>query len=103
MRNYDDDWTDSQRALYDECYQAGSDWAQDPETPSDDVQYVINLAEGDDDSLGDSELDYPPLVDAVTEATGENITSVPASHDDPAFRGFVDGVRDGIADDTFGL
>ncbi|MEU4675460.1 MULTISPECIES: hypothetical protein [Micromonospora] len=103
MRNYDDDWTDSQRALYDECYQAGGEWAEDPDTSSDDVQYVINLAEGDDDSLGDAELDYPPLVDAVTQATGENITSVPASHDDPAFRGFLDGVRDAVGDDTFGL
>ncbi|MFC3501690.1 hypothetical protein ACFOOK_12065 [Micromonospora krabiensis] len=103
MANYDDDWTDSQRALYDECYQAGGDWAEDPDTSSDEVQYVINLAEGDDDSIGDSEIDFGPLVDAVTQATGENATSVPATHEDPAFRGFTDGVRDATSDDVFGL
>ncbi|MEV6816304.1 hypothetical protein AB0M52_29885, partial [Micromonospora sp. NPDC051296] len=31
----------SQRALYDECYRAGADWADDPATPSEDVQHVI--------------------------------------------------------------
>jgi hypothetical protein len=103
MQSYDDDWTDGQRAVYDECYQAGADWAGDPETPSEDVQTVINLGQADDDTFGDSETDFPPLVDAVTQATGENLTSVPASHADPAFRGFVDGVRDATADEVFGL
>ncbi|MEV1328666.1 hypothetical protein [Micromonospora costi] len=103
MASYDEDWTDSERALYDECYRYGGEWAEDPATPSDDVQHVINLAEADDDSLGDSELDFPPLVDAVTQATGENVTSVPASHHDPGFRGFVDGVRDATEEDVFGL
>ncbi|MFD6682222.1 hypothetical protein [Micromonospora parva] len=103
MQSYDDDWTDSQRALYDECYRAGGEWAEDPDTPSDDVQHVINLAEADDDALGDAEIDYPPLVDAVTQASGVTVTSVPASHEDPGFRGFTDGVRDATAEDVFGL
>ncbi|SCL23913.1 hypothetical protein GA0070624_2821 [Micromonospora rhizosphaerae] len=103
MKSYDDDWTDGERAVYDEVYQAGVEWADDPDTPSEDVQHVINLGEADDDTFGDSETDYPPLVDAVTEATGENVTSVPASHSDPGFRGFVDGVRDATADEVFGL
>ncbi|PZF98306.1 hypothetical protein [Micromonospora deserti] len=103
MESYDEDWTDSQRALYDECYRAGGEWADDPDTPSEDVQHVINLGEADDDTLLDAEIDYPPLVDAVAQATGENVTSVPASHDDPGFRGFVDGARDATADEVFGL
>ncbi|MEU4380827.1 hypothetical protein [Micromonospora echinofusca] len=103
MESYDEDWTDSQRALYDECHRAGGEWAADPDTPTDDVQHVINLGQADDDTLADAEVDYPPLVDAVTQATGELVTSVPASHDDPGFRGFVDGVRDATADEVFGL
>ncbi|MEV4463902.1 hypothetical protein AB0J51_09785 [Micromonospora echinofusca] len=103
MESYDEDWTDSQRALYDECHRAGGEWAADPDTPTEDVQHVINLGQADDDTLADAEIDYPPLVDAVTQATGELVTSVPASHDDPAFRGFVDGVRDATADEVFGL
>ncbi|MCL7456911.1 hypothetical protein AB0J85_08075 [Micromonospora echinofusca] len=103
MESYDEDWTDSQRALYDECHRAGGEWAADPDTPTEDVQHVINLGQADDDTLADAEIDYPPLVDAVTQATGELVTSVPASHDDPGFRGFVDGVRDATADEVFGL
>ncbi|MFR9776438.1 hypothetical protein ACL02O_10325 [Micromonospora sp. MS34] len=103
MQSYDDDWTDGERAVYDECYRYGTEWAGDPDTPTEDVQHVINLGQADDDSFTDAETDYQPLVDAVTQATGENITSVPASHDDPGFRGFVDGVRDATADEVFGL
>ncbi|WP_406046017.1 hypothetical protein OG799_16970 [Micromonospora sp. NBC_00898] len=103
MASYDEDWTDGQRAVYDECRQAGTEWAGDPDTPSDDVQHVINLAEADDDTFGEAETDYPPLVDAVTQATGATVTSVPLSHHDPGFRGFVDGVRDATADEAFGL
>lgn len=103
MKSYDDDWTDGQRAVYDECYRAGGEWAGDPGTPTDDVQFVINFGEADDDTVPDAETDYPPLVDAVTQATGENVTTVPASHSDPGFRGFVDGVRDAMADEVFGL
>lgn len=103
MQSYDDDWTDGQRAVYDECYRYGTEWAADPDTPAEDVQHAINLGQADDDAFSDAETDYPPLVDAVTQATGENVTSVPASHDDPGFRGFVDGVRDATADEVFGL
>ncbi|MEQ4300256.1 hypothetical protein ABNF97_02480 [Plantactinospora sp. B6F1] len=103
MRNYDDDWTEDQRALYDECYDLGEAWAGDPETDTDQLQDVINLAEADDDELADVDLNYPPLVDAVAEATGEQVTSVTADRDDPAFRGFVDGVRQGVEEDVFGL
>ncbi|MEU0154553.1 hypothetical protein [Micromonospora fulviviridis] len=103
MQSYDDDWTDGQRGVYDECYRAGADWAGDPDTPTDDVQQVINLGQADDDAFTDAEIDFPPLVDAVAEATGENVTSVPASHADPGFRGFTDGVRDATADEVFGL
>ncbi|MGR6318394.1 hypothetical protein Q2K19_00830 [Micromonospora soli] len=103
MKSYDEEWTDGERAIYDECYQAGAEWADDPDTPSDDVQHVINLAEADDDVFDDAETDYRPLVDAVTQATGENLTSVPLSHADPGFRGFTDGVRDATAEDVFGL
>ena len=103
MDSYADYWTDGQRAVYDECHRAGGEWANDPDTPTEDVQHVINLAEADDDTLGDAETDYPPLVDAVTQATGAPVTSVPVSHDDPGFRGFVDGVRDATADEVFGL
>ena len=103
MKSYDEDWTDGQRAVYDECYQAGTEWAGDPDTPTEDVQHVINLEEADEDTLPDAETDYPPLVDAVAQATGENVTSVPTSRSDPGFRGFVDGVRDAMADEVFGL
>ncbi len=103
MLSHHDDWTDGQRAVYDECYRAGTEWGGDPDTPTEDVQHVINLGQADDDAFSDAETDYPPLVDAVTQATGENVTNVPASHADPGFRGFVDGVRDATSDDTFGL
>lgn len=103
MVEYDTDWTEDQRGLYDECYRVGQEWAEDPDTSPDDIQQVINLAEADDDAFDSAEIDYPPLVDAVTQVTGENVTSVPASHSDPGFRGFVDGVRAAIADDVFGL
>ena len=39
----------------------------------------------------------------VPEATGELVTSVTADRDDPAFRGFVDGARQGAEEDVFGL
>ncbi|NES15502.1 MULTISPECIES: hypothetical protein [Micromonospora] len=103
MQSYDDDWTDGQRAVYDECHRYGAEWAADPDTPTEDVQHVINLGQADDDAFTDAEIDYPPLVDAVTQATGETVTTVPASHHDPGFRGFVDGVRDATADEVFGL
>ncbi|GAA4566887.1 hypothetical protein GCM10023176_17960 [Micromonospora coerulea] len=103
MRSYHEDWTDGQRAVYDECHRAGTEWAGDPDTPTEDVQHVINLGQADDDTFADAEIDYPPLVDAVTQATGVTVTSVAASHDDPGFRGFVDGVRDATADEVFGL
>ncbi|GAA3750720.1 hypothetical protein GCM10022225_38780 [Plantactinospora mayteni] len=103
MRNYDDDWAEDQRALYDECYDLGEAWAGDPATDTDQLQDVINLAEADDDELADVELGHPPLVDAVAEATGEQVTSVTADRNDPAFRGFVDGVRQGAEEDVFGL
>ncbi|MEV4626496.1 hypothetical protein AB0J90_09455 [Micromonospora sp. NPDC049523] len=103
MPDYDDDWTDDQRGLYDECYSIGHAWATDQDTSADDLQQVLNLAEADEDDLGDVELDYPPLVDAVAETTGETVTSVTADREDPAFRGFVDGARDGAAEDVFGL
>ncbi|MBY8874802.1 hypothetical protein K7640_23515 [Micromonospora sp. PLK6-60] len=103
MESYHEDWTDGQRAVYDECYRAGAEWAADPDTPDEDLQHLINLGQADDDTLADSEIDHPALVDAVTQATGENVTSVPASHDDPGFRGFTDGVRDAVSDEVFGL
>ncbi|MFI6759222.1 hypothetical protein ACIBF5_08775 [Micromonospora sp. NPDC050417] len=103
MPDYDSDWTDDQRGLYDECYSIGHAWATDQDTSADDLQQVLDLAEADDDDLGDVELDYPPLIDAVAEAIGETVTSVTADRDDPAFRGFVDGARDGAAEDVFGL
>ncbi|MFV2100809.1 hypothetical protein [Micromonospora sp. LOL_024] len=103
MESYHEDWSDSQRALYDECYRAGADWADDPDTPSEDVQQVINMAEADDDTLADVEIDFPSLVDAVTQATGEVVTTVPASHEDPSFKGFVDGARDSTSGEVFGL
>ena len=103
MKEYEDDWTEDQRALYDECYALGEAWAKDPDTPADQLQDVLNLAEADDDELGLVDITYPPLVDAVAEATGEEVTSVTASRDDPAFRGFVDGAREGAEEDVFGL
>lgn len=104
MRNYDSEWTDLERALYDECYEAGDVWAEDPGTPDEDLQRVLSLADAadaEDPNAADS--DFGPLVDAVSEAIGEGVTSVPVTRDDPGFRGFVDGVRDGAADDVFGL
>lgn len=59
MPDYDDDWTDDQRGLYDECYSIGHAWATDQDTSADDLQQVLNLAEADEDDLGDVELDYP--------------------------------------------
>ncbi|MEV4759604.1 hypothetical protein AB0J86_31535 [Micromonospora sp. NPDC049559] len=103
MRNYDDDWSDDQRGLYDESYDIGEAWAKDPDTSSDELQDVINMAEADDDELGDMELTHPALVDAVANATGELQDSITADRDDPAFRGFTDGVRDGAEADVFGL
>lgn len=103
MKEYDDGWTADQRGLYDESYSIGYTWAGDPDTPVDDTQQVINLAEADDEELGGVDLEYPPLVDAVAEATGEDVMSVPARRDHPAFRGFVDGARDATAGEVFGL
>jgi hypothetical protein len=95
VKNYDSDWTDDQRALYDECYAIGHAWAEDADTPPDQLQQVLDLAEADDEDLGGLDIDYPPLVDAVAEATGEDVTTVPATHEDPGFRGFAEGARDG--------
>lgn len=103
MKEYEGGWTEDQRGLYDESYAIGHAWADDPDTPVGDTQEVINLAEADDDELGGIDLAYPPLVDAVAQVTGENVTSVPARRDHPAFRGFVDGARDAVAGDVFGL
>jgi hypothetical protein len=103
VKDYDDDWSEDQRALYDECYALGESWAADPDTPADELQDVLNLAELDDDELGEVDLTYAPLVEAVAEATGEQVTSVTADRDDPAFRGFVDGTRDGAEETVFGL
>jgi hypothetical protein len=103
VKEYESDWTEDQRGLYDESYAIGYTWATDPDTPVDETQEVLNLAEADDDELGGLDLEYPPLVDAVAEATGEDVMSVPARRDHPAFRGFVDGARDATAGDVFGL
>jgi hypothetical protein len=103
VKNYDSDWTDLQTALYDECYDIGHAWATDPDTPADDLQPVLNLAEADDDDLTGAYINYAPLVDAVSDATGQDLTSVPATREDPGFRGFVDGARDGAAEDVFGV
>ncbi|GAB3818617.1 hypothetical protein [Micromonospora zhanjiangensis] len=103
MKDYHSDWTEEQSAVYDEAYRVGQEWAQDPETPVDEQQRVVNLAEADEDDLADVEIEYQPLVDAVADATGVDLASVPASRDDPGFAGFVDGVRDAVAGDTFGL
>lgn len=103
MPNHDEEWTEEQRALYDECFALGQAWADDPDTPFDQLQEVINLAEADEDDLHGVDIGYPPLVDAVAEATGETVTSVSAHWDDPAFRGFVEGAREGASDDVFGL
>lgn len=103
VKEYEDGWTEDQRGLYDESYAIGYTWADDPGTPVDETQRVLDLAESDDDELGGTELEYPPLVDAVAQATGENVMSVPARRDHPAFRGFVDGARDAVSGDVFGL
>lgn len=103
MKSYHSDWTEDQTAVYDESYGIGQDWARDPETPSEELQQVINLAEADEDDLDGVELAYEPLIDAVSDATGEVVQSVPASKDDPGFTGFVDGARDAAAGDTYGL
>jgi hypothetical protein len=103
VANDDEEWTVDQRALYDECHAIGRAWADDPDTPADQLQEVINLAEAEEDDLRGVDIDHPPLIDAVAEATGEDVASVPARPDDPAFAGFVAGVRDGASDDVFGL
>ncbi|MFB9234930.1 hypothetical protein ACFFWC_05185 [Plantactinospora siamensis] len=103
MKNYQSDWTEEQSAVYDESYGIGQDWANDPGTPSEDLQQVINLAEADEADLDGMELRYEPLVEAVSDATGRVVESVPATRDDPAFAGFVEGARDAASDDTFGL
>ena len=103
VKDYAEGWTEDQRGLYDESYAIGYAWADDPDTPTDDTQQVLNLAEADDDELGGIDLEYAPLVDAVAQATGEDVMTVPARRDHPAFRGFVDGARDAVAGDVFGL
>lgn len=97
MKEYEGSWTEDQRGLYDESYEIGYAWADDPDTPIDETREVLSLAEADDDELGGLDLEYPPLVDAVAQATGENVMSVPARRDHPAFRGFIDGARDATA------
>lgn len=104
VRNYDNSWTEDQTGLYDECYTAGHAWAADPDTPTGELQAVLTLAELDDEFLTGEEIDYPPaLVDAVTDAIGESVNTVPATREHPGFRGFVDGARDGAVGEEFGL
>lgn len=103
MKDHDTGWTDDQRALYDECYALGEMWAADPDTSADQLGQVLELAEADDDQLHDVELTLPPLLDAVAEVTGEPVYTVTASRRDPAFRGFVDGSRQGAVGEVFGL
>lgn len=103
MRNYDDSWTEDETAVYDECYTAGHAWTEDPDTPTGELQTVLELAEQDDEFLTGEDIDYPPaLVDAVTEAIGEKVNTVPATREHPGFRGFTDGARDGAAGEEFG-
>ncbi len=103
VRDYDSDWTDDQRALYDECFALGEMWAADPDTSADQLRQILELAEADEDTLADVEISHPPLLDAVAEVTGETVLSVTADRDDPAFRGFIDGSREGAEGDVFGL
>ncbi|MFC7549180.1 hypothetical protein [Plantactinospora sp. GCM10030261] len=103
MKTYHSDWTEEQSAVYDESYGIGQAWARDPETPSEDLQQVVNLAAADDDDLDGVELSYPPLVEAVSDATGRLVESVPAMKHEPGFAGFVDGARDAVSRDVFGL
>ena len=102
MAGYDEDWSEDQRAVYDECYRAGQQWAVDNEADPQEVRRMVALADADPDTLDNSELDMAPLVDAVSDATGEVVTTVTVDASDPAFRGFVDGVRDAAEDDVFG-
>jgi hypothetical protein len=103
VRDYDSTWSEEQTAVYDECYTAGHAWAQDPDTATGEMRAVVELAEQDEESLTGEEIDQPPaLVDAVTDATGEDLTSVPATRENPGFRGFVDGARDAAMVEEFG-
>jgi hypothetical protein len=104
VRDYDRNWTEEQTAVYDECYTAGHAWAQDPDTASGELRAVVELAEQDDEFLTGEGIDQPPaLVDAVADATGEDIVTVPATRENPGFRGFIDGARAGAAVEEFGL
>lgn len=103
MRDYDPTWTEEQTAFYDECYTAGHVWAQDPDTATGEVRMVVELAEQDERFLTGEEIDQPPaLVDAVTDAIGEAVSTVPATREHPGFRGFVDGARDAATVEEFG-
>jgi hypothetical protein len=103
VRDYDRGWSEDQTAFYDECYTAGHAWAQDPDTAAGEVRMVVDLAEQDDEFLTGEEISDPPaLVDAVTEAIGEQVSTVPATREHPGFRGFTDGVRDAAAVEEFG-
>ena len=102
MAGYDTDWSEDQRAVYDECYRVGQQWAVDNDADPAQVRQMVELANADPDELDNSELDLAPLVDAVSEVTGEVVTTVTVDAGDPAFRGFVDGVRDAAEDDVFG-
>ena len=103
VRNYDDSWTEDETGVYDECYTAGHAWAEDPDTPTGELQAVLELAEQDDEFLTGEDIDHPPaLVDAVTDAIGERVNTVPATREHPGFRGFTDGAHDGAAGEEFG-
>jgi hypothetical protein len=103
VRNYDSSWTADQTGLYDECYTAGHAWAEDADTPTVELQTVLELAEQDDELLTGEDMNYPPaLVEAVSDAIGEYVNTVPATRENPGFRGFLDGVHDGAAGEEFG-
>lgn len=104
MKNYVDGWSDFQRGLYDEAYATGLSWSTDPGTSPDDLQRLLQLGYAvQSGELVGGELEFGPLVDGVAEATGVGISTVPADYGDPGFRGFVDGVRDGVPDDVYGV
>ncbi|MGA3541113.1 hypothetical protein [Melissospora conviva] len=102
MAGYDTDWSDDQQGVYDDCYRAGQQWAVDNDADPEEVRRMVELANAAPDTLDNSELDIAPLSDAVAEVTGEVVTTVTVDASDPAFRGFVDGVRDAAEDDVFG-
>lgn len=104
VKNYVEGWSDLQRGLYDEAYDLGLSWSTDPGTSPDEIQELLRLGDAvQSGELAGTELDFSPLVDGVAEATGMDVTTVPADYTDPGFRGFVDGARDGASDDVYGV